>query len=115
MVLHATFISSLRWLGPTLWRWFRFGTVTRAFEFMIRQCALSREKQPQKSSWYPLRMTTARVLDERAKQLAQHLLQTEAQVLSTLMEMNRTRAFAELNYSGVYDYCLRRLGFSKDR
>jgi len=31
------------------------------------------------------------------------------------MEMSRTRAFAELNYSGVYDYCLRRLGFSKEQ
>ena len=60
-------------------------------------------------------MTNARVLDERAKQLAQHLLQTESQVLSTLMEMSRAKAFAELNYSGVYCYCLRRLGFSKEQ
>jgi len=32
-------------------------------------------------------MTKAQVLDEKAKHLAQHLLQTEAQVLTTLMEM----------------------------
>ena len=31
------------------------------------------------------------------------------------MEMSRRRVFAELNYSGVFDYCLRRLGFSKEQ
>jgi len=81
----------------------------------LRRGERNTKNEAKKISWYPLRMTKAQVLDEKAKHLAQHLLQTEAQVLTTLMEMSRSRAFAELNYSGVYDYCLRRLGFSKEQ
>ncbi len=36
-------------------------------------------------------------------------------MLSTLMEMSRARVFAELNHSGVFDYCLRALGMSKEQ
>ena len=60
-------------------------------------------------------MTKAHVLDEKAKLLATQLLKTEGEILSTLMEMSRLRVFAELNYSGVFDYCFRRLGFSKEQ
>ncbi len=59
--------------------------------------------------------TTAQILDAKVKQLAKTLLHTEGLVLTTLMEMSRARVFAELNYSGVFDYCLRALGMSKEQ
>jgi hypothetical protein len=59
--------------------------------------------------------TNAQLLDGKARQLAKTLLHTEGEVLTTLMEMSRQRVFAELNYSGVFDYCLRALNFSKEQ
>jgi len=53
------------------------------------------------------------VLDEKAKGLAKNYLRTEAALLSLLMEMTRRRVFPELNFSGVFDYCERRLKLSR--
>src|ERR1043165_7949080 len=57
--------------------------------------------------------TKAQILDQKVRSLAKQWLRTEAEILSTLMEMSRERVFAELNYSGIYDYCLRALKFSE--
>jgi hypothetical protein len=52
-------------------------------------------------------------LDGRAKGLAADYLRTEGELLSVLMEMRKQRVFAELNYSGIFDYCERALKFSR--
>ncbi len=81
---------------------------------LIAECG--REKGSQKTHDTNLFMTTtAQILDAKVKQLAKTLLHTEGLVLTTLMEMSRVRVFAELNYSGVFDYCLRALGMSKEQ
>lgn len=59
--------------------------------------------------------TKAYLLDAKAKRLAKTLLDTEGEILTTLMEMSRTRAFIELDYTGVFDYCLRALSFSEQQ
>lgn len=56
---------------------------------------------------------TAFIIDEKAKLLALDYLHTEGKLLSVLMEMREQKIFTELNYSGVFDYCERRLGFSR--
>jgi len=56
---------------------------------------------------------TANILDERAKGLARDYLRTEGQLLSILTEMRRKRVFAELNYSGIFDYCSLALKLSR--
>ncbi len=45
--------------------------------------------------------------------LAKTYLHTEAELLTVLMEMKRRRVFAELNYSGIFDYCERALRLSR--
>ncbi len=52
-------------------------------------------------------------LDCEAQALAKDLLSFEAKLLTKLMEMKRLNAFAVLNYSGIFDYCERRLRFSR--
>ena len=59
--------------------------------------------------------TKAFLLDAKAKRLAKTLLHTEGEILTTLMEMSRARVFAELNYTGIFDYCLRALNFSEQQ
>jgi hypothetical protein len=56
---------------------------------------------------------TATILDEKAKTLAKEYLRTEAELLLVLMDMKRKRAFAELNYAGIFDYCERALKLSR--
>jgi len=56
---------------------------------------------------------TTRLIHEKAKTLAQDYLRTEGDLLSVLMEMRRQRLFAELNYSGIFDYCERALNLSR--
>jgi hypothetical protein len=56
---------------------------------------------------------TARQMDDKAKTLAQDYLRTEGELLSHLIEMRKERVFAELNYSGVFDYCERALRLSR--
>jgi hypothetical protein len=58
-------------------------------------------------------MDTIRELDEKAKRLAKEWLNTEAGILSVLMEMKSRRGFEELGYSGVFDYCERALKLSR--
>ncbi len=45
--------------------------------------------------------------------LAKDYLYTEGALLTVLMEMKRHRVFAELNYSGIFDYCERALRLSR--
>ena len=59
--------------------------------------------------------TQTQLLDASAKRLAKTLLLTEGELLTVLMEMSRLKVFAELNYSGVFDYCLRVLNFSREQ
>jgi len=56
---------------------------------------------------------TAFTFDQKAKELAADYLRTEGQLLSVLMEMRRLRVFAELNYTGIFDYCERALKLSR--
>jgi hypothetical protein len=56
---------------------------------------------------------TATILDTQAKNLAKEYLRTEAELLLVLMDMKRKRVFAELNYSGIFDYCERALKLSR--
>ena len=57
-------------------------------------------------------MTVAQVLDERAVGFSKQILHSEAQLLSVLIEMRKVKAFAALNYSGVFEYCEQRLHLS---
>ena len=59
--------------------------------------------------------TQTQLLDASAKRLAKTLLLTEGELLTVLMEMSRLKVFAELNYTGVFDYCLRVLNFSREQ
>jgi hypothetical protein len=52
------------------------------------------------------------VLNEKAEKLAANYLATEGEILTTLMEMKRHAVFAEINYSGIWDYCHRHLKLS---
>jgi hypothetical protein len=56
---------------------------------------------------------TASFLDAQAKTLAKEYLRTEGELLLVLMDMKRKRVFAELNYSGIFDYCERALKLSR--
>lgn len=56
---------------------------------------------------------TAQEFDERAKGLAKDYLNTEGLLLTVLIEMRRQKLFAVLNYSGIFDYCERRLNLSR--
>jgi len=51
--------------------------------------------------------------DEKAKGLAADYLRTEGLLLMVLIEMRRRKLFAVLNYSGIFDYCERRLNLSR--
>ena len=55
---------------------------------------------------------TAYEMDYKAKTLAENYRRTEGELLSHLMEMRKQSVFAELNYSGVFDYCERALRLS---
>jgi hypothetical protein len=55
----------------------------------------------------------AQEFDEKAKGLAVDYLRTEGLLLTVLVEMRRRRLFAVLNYSGIFDYCERRLNLSR--
>ncbi len=50
-------------------------------------------------------MTLAESLDQKAKTLSAELKRTEADLLNLLIEMKRSRSFAELGFTGVYSYC----------
>ena len=52
-------------------------------------------------------------MDSKAKTLAKDWLRTEGELLSHLMDMRKERIFAELNFSGIFDYCERELRFSR--
>ena len=56
---------------------------------------------------------SAHEFDEKAKGLATDYLRTEGLLLTVLIEMRRRRLFAVLNYSGIFDYCERRLKLSR--
>ncbi len=60
-----------------------------------------------------LLMNETKQLDERATGLAKRYLQTEAELLEVLIEMRKKRVFAELNYSGIFEYCEQRLKLSR--
>ena len=53
------------------------------------------------------------ILHEKAKGLACDYLRTKGELLSVLMEMRRQRVFAELNYSGIFEYCEKALNLSR--
>lgn len=52
-------------------------------------------------------------LDNRARELGRNYLRTEGELLLVLMEMRRKRVFAELNFSGIFEYCEKVLQFSR--
>jgi len=52
-------------------------------------------------------------LDQQARTLAGDYLRIERELLPILIEMRRKRAFAALNYTGIFDYCERGLKFSR--
>lgn len=56
--------------------------------------------------------TLAMTLDEKAVGQAGEFLRKEAELLIVLEQMSDKKLFPELNYSGVYDYCERRLRLS---
>src|SRR5574337_1239534 len=51
-------------------------------------------------------------LDRKARQLSAGYLRAEAALLPVLIEMKVRKVFAELNYTGIYDYGIRALGLS---
>ena len=51
--------------------------------------------------------------DQKAMGLVKDYLHTEGLLLTELMEMRRLKLFAVLNYSGIFDYCERRLNLSR--
>jgi len=55
----------------------------------------------------------AQEFDDQATNLAKDYLRTEGALLSLLTEMRRHKLFAVLNYSGIFDYCERRLKLSR--
>ena len=55
---------------------------------------------------------TAHSLDEKAKGLAVNYLRTEGELLCLLVQMRQQKVFAELNYSGIFDYCEKALKLS---
>lgn len=58
-------------------------------------------------------MSLAKELHAKAVGLAKNYLYTEGQLLTVLMEMQRRRAFVELNYANIFDYCERALNLSR--
>src|SRR5262245_26997002 len=50
--------------------------------------------------------------DLKATGLATDYLHSEGLLLAVLIEMRKKKLFAILNYSGIYDYCERRLNLS---
>ena len=59
-------------------------------------------------------MTTGiTALHEKAKGLAADYLRTEGELLATLIQMHTARAFAVLNFQGIFDYCVGALGLSE--
>jgi len=52
-------------------------------------------------------------LHERAQFLAQTHKQTEAELVSVLLQMVRQKMFVSLGYTGVFSYCQRVLEFSE--
>ncbi len=44
-------------------------------------------------------------LDDKARSLAEHYKQSEAELFSVLVQMAKTRVFSQLGFKGVYDYC----------
>jgi polyhydroxyalkanoate synthesis regulator phasin len=57
--------------------------------------------------------TIAYEFDLKAMGLATDYLRTEGLLLTVLIEMRRRKLFAVLNYSGIFDYCERRLNLSR--
>ncbi|MEZ4750786.1 MAG: HNH endonuclease signature motif containing protein [Bdellovibrionota bacterium] len=51
--------------------------------------------------------------DLKAVNLANHYLESEAKLLSHLIEMRKKKHFIPLNYTGIFDYCERRLHLSR--
>lgn len=54
-------------------------------------------------------------MHEKAKTCARNFLQSEKELLSTLIEMDKRRIFRELGYTGVFNYCLKALFFSESQ
>lgn len=50
-------------------------------------------------------MTMAETFDTKAKALSDNLKKTESELLELLIQMKRKHLFAELGYSGIYNYC----------
>ncbi len=44
-------------------------------------------------------------LDDKARSLAKHYKQSEAELFSVLVEMDTSRLFSRLGFKGIYDYC----------
>src|SRR6185437_8741939 len=57
--------------------------------------------------------SNAEEFDDKATNLAKDYLRTEGTLLTVLIEMRRQKLFAVLNYSGIFDYCERRLNLSR--
>ncbi len=55
------------------------------------------------------------LLHEKAKTCAKNFLQSEKELLSILIEMDKRRIFRELGYTGVFNYCLKALVFSESQ
>jgi 5-methylcytosine-specific restriction endonuclease McrA len=60
-------------------------------------------------------METIQQLDARAKRLAKNLLRDEAEILLVLIELRSRNGFEELECSGVFDYCVKRLNLSREQ
>ncbi len=58
-------------------------------------------------------MNETKLLDEKATTLAKQYLHTEAELLEVLIQMRKKQVFAELNYSGIFEYCEGRLKLSR--
>jgi len=55
----------------------------------------------------------AHYLEAEAIELGGDYLRTEGELLEVLMQMRRRGVFAELNYSGIFDFCVKKLRFSR--
>ncbi len=60
-------------------------------------------------------MNTSKHLHAKAVELSQDYLRKEGALLTLLMEMQETRAFLALGYTGIFNYCLHGLKFSESQ
>ena len=57
-------------------------------------------------------MTRAKELEAKAMELSKNYLLTEAEIL-TVMQMRREKLFRELSYSGIFEFCEKKLNLSR--